>query len=221
MMQFDAFDIETLADHWSTEPPVGDDTRFLTWAEPGWHSWNLASPEVEFCEFVGSAVTMLRPKFVAETGTGQGFVTRRIASRLYGNGRLVTFEQSDPWRVSLATIPFFDGKRVSLSDRPTPGAEDFAAAELTVLDSEGPLRLAELRLWAEVAQPGAVVIAHDAGNGHPDFSHHAALARLIGELDIAGLFLRNARGAFIGARPGRLPVSRTAPPEVFHWYRSA
>lgn len=214
------FNLDVLSDSWRSEPVPEDDARFITWAEPGWHSWNLASPEREFCDFVTAVVTMLRPIHVVETGTGQGFVTRRVAAALYGNAKLVSYEQNDDWRAKLALLDFFDGNRVSLSESPTPSAADLRTAELTVLDSDGPLRLEELRLWASTAPPGAALIAHDAGNGHPECSHHAALARAIGELGITGLFLRNARGSFLGVRPGRLPVSRVAPPEVSHWYQA-
>ncbi len=205
---------------WIEEPPAADDTRFITWAEPGWHSWNLASPEVEFCEFVASVVTMTRPRLVVETGTGQGFVTRRVAASLYEGCRLLTFEQDDDLRAKLSQLPFFTGDRIRLAAKGSPTADDLEQAELTILDSDGSLRLTELQVWWQAAPPGAVIVAHDAGNGHPDCSHHARLAGLIRELGIPGIFFRNARGSFLGVRPGRLPVSRTAPPELHHWYEN-
>ena len=188
-----------LLDAWSAEPDLRDEADFTPWATPGWSSWNAMSPERDFCEFVGLTVRLLQPATIVETGVGQGFSTRRI-SREQGSGVHLCFESDPDLRTALASLPFFlKGKR--LSPKPTPTNEDFARADLTVLDSDPPYRYEELSRWRESAREGSSLLVHDCGNGHSADTIRQ-LRGLVISLDIPGTFLNNPRGGFFGIHPG-------------------
>jgi hypothetical protein len=75
-----------------------------------------------------------------------------------------------------------------------------ALADLTVLDAELPGRLEEIDRWVEAARPGAVIIIHDAANGrNPGTTPHLIRTR-VEDRGIAGVFLRNPRGGFLGVQ---------------------
>jgi hypothetical protein len=189
-------------DAWEAEPPLRDETRWTPWAEPGWSSWNGMSPEKEFCEFVVQLVELTRPSEVIETGTGQGFLARRIKPRSGEARRLTCFESDSVWREAMASLPFFDGEQCVLSPNPTPSEAEFAGAGVSVLDSKMRFRPSELETWWSSAASGALVVVHDASKRHPPDTGHAMLARRITELGIPGFFLQNPRGGFVGVKPG-------------------
>jgi hypothetical protein len=190
-----------LLDAWAAEPELVDESEFTPWAPLGWSSWNAMSAERDFCDFVGLLAQMLQPRHVIETGIGQGFTTRRLASRL-GDGLHVCFENDPEIRAALADLPFFADERHQLREASTPSAEDFAQADLTVLDSEPPDRFTELKGWRTAGHAGSVLVVHDCGNGHPEGTYHDQIRRIVEELEIPGVFLRNPRGAFLGFHPG-------------------
>ena len=189
------------ASAWREEPPVVEESMYTTWAKAGWHSWNNMSPELEFCSFACDLARMVEPSLVIETGTGQGFLTRRLIASLGEGQRLTCFEGDPTWRQALAWLPFFEDPRCELSTSDTPSRDELAAAGLCILDSSFPLRRKELEQWSQSAPDRAVVLVHDAGNRHPDWTPHAELARLIEQLAIPGVFLRNPRGGFLGVKP--------------------
>ena len=197
---------------WAAEPELVDETTFTEWARPGWHSWSATSPELEFCELAATIVKLVEPRTVIETGTGQGFLTRRLAEGLGPERRLRCFEGSPEWRQALASLPFFGEPARQLSSNATPDEIDFAWAELCVLDSDFELRLGELETWWRGARPGAVVLVHDAGNGNPSGTHQARIGELLLELEIPGTFLNNPRGGFLGVKPGPSGRARAVRP---------
>jgi hypothetical protein len=186
---------------WAGEPPPVDERENTPWAEPGWHSWNDMSVEVELCELLAAFAAVLRPERVIETGTGQGFLARRLKGAL-GPGQVLTcFESDQAWREALATLAFFDDEVAVLSGAATPSEDELARADLTCLDSDIDYRLAELERWWSAAAPGATVFVHDAGNGHSPDTIHSQVRDTIVRLGIPGCFLANPRGAFIGVIP--------------------
>ena len=198
-----AFDADSLLTQsgWHREPEPLDEAAATPGAQQGWHSWNEMSPEVEICDFIVSLADVLRPELVIETGTGQGFLTRRIGARLRDDQRLVCYESHAEWRAALTSLEFFDGIRCVLAPDESPDDEAMAAARLCLLDSDFAFRLPEIQRWWRCARPGAAVFVHDAGNGHGEDTPHALVRATIIELGIPGIFLGNPRGAFVGQKP--------------------
>jgi predicted O-methyltransferase YrrM len=191
------------ASGWAAEPELQDETLNTPWADAGWHSWNDMSPESELCDALVSLVVAFRPTRIIETGTGQGFLTRRIAAVLRGDQALTCFDSDPAWRRALASLQFFDGHKCVISPHDSPDNLDFAAADLTCLDADFPYRLLEIQRWWHAAAEGALVFVHDTGNGHRPDTPHATVRAKIVELSIPGFFLANPRGAFIGVKPIR------------------
>jgi hypothetical protein len=188
---------------WHVEPRPVDETTFTPAAAPGWHAWNEMSPEVEFCDFAAALVRMVQPSTVIETGTGQGFATRKIREQIGPGQRLLCFESDPEWRQALRALPCFDGRFCVLSESDGPSEADFGEAAVSLLDSRFRNRFSELETWWRAARPGALVLVHDTGNGHSPETPHARLGTLIRELGIPGVFLRNPRGGFLGFKPER------------------
>jgi hypothetical protein len=193
-------EVATAATAWQREPRPVDESEYTPWAKRGWHAWNGASPEVEFCEFAALLVRLHEPAHVIETGTGQGFLARRVRECLGPDQRLVCYEADGQRREALASLPCFDGRLVRLSQRQSPIDAEFRKADLAVLDSGAPHRFDEIRGWWRAAPPGSLVLVHDTGNGHAPDSLQAELAALVRELEIPGIFLKNPRGAFLGLK---------------------
>lgn len=190
-----------LLDAWAAEPDLVDETEFTPWAPLGWRSWNAMSAELDFCEFVGQVARLVQPAFVIETGIGQGFSTRRI-HRGQGAGVHLCFESDQKLRTALVALPFFLESGPRLSSEDTPSDQEFALADLTVLDSDTEYRLDEVRRWRQSAKVGSVIVVHDCGNEHSSETIHSQLRKTIESLDIPGTFLCNPRGGFFGIHPG-------------------
>jgi hypothetical protein len=185
---------------WDDEPDPLDETRYTPWGEPGWHSWNGMSPEVEICRFIVALVEVMRPANIIETGTGQGFITRRINERLSDNQRVTCFESDSVWRYALRSLLFFDESRCTLSQHVSPSEADIAQSDLCILDSDFSLRLQEIERWWSVSRKGSVLFVHDAGNGHGPETPHGRVRSQLVDLGIPGVFLSNPRGAFVGVK---------------------
>jgi len=190
---------------WDREPSTTDERNFTTHAALGWQAWNGMSPEQEFCEFAATMARVTGARIVIETGVGQGYTTRRLLDALRPHGgTLLAFESDAMWR---GKVP------LDLGDTPT--GEQLAAADLTVLDSDVPVRLAEIARWRTHARAGALLLVHDCGNGHADDTPHAQIREHIESLGIAGRFLANPRGGFLGIQSAglrQLPRSGFLPP---------
>jgi hypothetical protein len=187
---------------WSEEPELVDEAIFTEWASPGWHSWSATSPELEFCQLAATIAALVEPHTVIETGTGTGFLTRRLSEQLGPEQQLHCFESDPESRGALALLPFFGEPGRRLSSKASPEEVDFPRAEFAVLDSAFEVRLGELETWWRSARPGAIVLIHDAGNGHRVGTHQARIAERILELEIPGAFLSNPRGGFLGVKGG-------------------
>lgn len=183
---------------WVEEPPHEPESLHTPWAKPFWVAWNGMSPEVQFCDFGASLALLIQPEKVIETGVGQGFMTRRLAAVMQPDQRLLAFEDDPDIRQGLRYLPFFAEPDHFLGETPSPTAEDLSDATLTILDSEIPSRLTEIDLWWEAAPEGAVLLVHDAGNGHESDAPHHLIRNKIEAHGIGGVFLRNPRGSFLG-----------------------
>jgi hypothetical protein len=168
-------------------PPLADEKTFTPHAQPGWLSWDAWSPELDFCRFVGMLQRILQPTLTLETGVGIGRVTQHLDM---GCGEYVGFESNPQWRQPPAD-PHAD----------SPTVEEFAAADLVILDSDPEYRHRELKAWAEHGKPGSVCVMHDCGNNHPAGSLHVELRRTVEAVGLPGVFLRNPRGGWLGFKP--------------------
>jgi predicted O-methyltransferase YrrM len=116
--------------------------------------------EEEVTHLLGALCVALRPHRVLETGTYDGDTAEAMGKALIGYGHLDSLE-IDPERAAkargrVAGLPV-DVHAVSSLDW-TGGPYD-----LMFFDSDGPMRAAELRRFAN---PGAVWVLHDAK--HPE-----------------------------------------------------
>jgi hypothetical protein len=186
---------------WNQAQLVVDEQEFTPWAQPGWLAHNGQSPEVAVMDFARTLVRMMNPSLVIETGVGQGYMTRSIAAAL-NDGCLVAFESDDEWRDMMWPLEFWRFRNnTQLSPNPMPTAEQLAAADLCVFDSDFHYRFIEITTWSEVAQPGAVALIHDTSDR--DGTVHQTVRELIGDLGMTGVFLQNPRGCFMAVQPQR------------------
>lgn len=187
---------------WTAEPATRDEGHWTEGGE-GWQAWNGKSAEREFVDFAGALVALLRPRLVIETGVGQGYATRRLASALPHGASLLGFESDPAFRGALSQLSFFDGVRVRLSERKGPTSTDVRSADLLVLDSTTGQRIREIDLWLEVGRSGSFALVHDVSPGHPDGSIHRRLAAHIAAVlpeEAAGVLLPNPRGGWLACK---------------------
>lgn len=189
---------------WYGKFPSEKSERLITpWAIGNWTAWNEHAIEVEMALFLARLTFQLgngssEDLLVIETGTGQGFLTRALAG-----GRqepMLCYESDAEWRNTLHDRKIFPYGMAQLSQAPTPDSYTMSTADLVLLDSMDPFRLAELCLWASVGKSGSFLWVHDAGNGHPSWDGHYTLGQLIRTLKIPGKFLENPRGSFLAQR---------------------
>lgn len=179
---------------WIKEPETYPERENTAWGEPGWLAWNEHAVEVQVADFLqklSAAVVKENPEALTfETGTGQGFVTRRLV------GTVTNFESDLDWRVALR-----DRELVKcLSGNPTLDPADYLDGDLFIFDSNDPYRMGEVCLWAAMGKPGSIMFVHDVGNGHPSWDGHYTLGQMIRTLKLPGMWLENPRGAFIGVQ---------------------
>jgi hypothetical protein len=189
---------------WTGEVPVPVSERLHTpWAIGDWHAWNEHAVEVEVANFVAQLAFRVdgdapNGAVILETGTGQGYLTRAVASSA-PLASILVYESDPEWRLKLIEREHVRHPAV-LSYAATPDSHTMSTADLVLLDSMDPFRLAELCLWAAVAKPGSILWIHDAGNGHPAWDGHFTLGQLIRTLKLPGKFLENPRGSFIAVQ---------------------
>lgn len=136
---------------WEEEPPLLPDF--------GDHSWNLMSPEKEFCDYVVQALGSLQNTrhrvSIIETGVGQGFVTRRVINRLRVGDNFLGYDTAQ-WCLDLIPEEYKDWFVIG-----SPSKSLIGVADLVILDSEIPQRERELQLWIDHGKPGSELIIHD------------------------------------------------------------
>ena len=179
-------DWDVLLAPWTSEPEPVPEATFTPWADPGWLAWNAHAVEVQIADFVGAFIRWSHPVLTLETGVGQGFITRR-----YQTNRLL-YESDDDWSTRLPIKV----------EGITPTATMIRQADLTILDSNFPLRFAELWLWYSEAKPDGWLFVHDTGTRHPPGTAYQLLGTTIRSFGLGGLWLDNPRGAWIGRRDG-------------------
>lgn len=184
---------------------------YTPWAREGWEAWNQYGPEVPIAVFLQNLMGYLSQNMetpvVVETGVGQGYITRRLNDSKKAADLVFCFESDVAWRKRLSRLDWWtccEGRPVLDPDVSTPPQFLIQAADLVILDSNDPWRMAELCLWAACGKPGSLLFVHDTGNGHPTWDGHFNLGMLIRTLQLEGIWLENPRGAFLGCM-GEVP----------------
>ncbi len=203
-------DWDELLRPWTSEPPLVTERTHTVWADPRWQAWNEHAVEFQIALFLQHLAQHIsrRGNIIAiETGVGQGFVTRRLEAAIDSHTDILwLFESDHEWRAQLAEHPWFDSRfGVCLKDDPTPTWMQMGAADLVVLDSNDPWRIAEVALWYACGKEDSVMFVHDTGNGHPSWDGHYSLGQLIRTMKIPGIWLENPRGAFLSQRNRSVP----------------
>ena len=188
-----------MATIWKNEPPTKSERHYTPWGG-GWRCWNGKAPEKEFCEFVGSLVGLIKPRYIIETGVGVGFTTRRIIKSMSPKSNLYLFE-SDPnfRRVISANV---DNTKCDICNQnPTP--EHWKKCDLAVLDSVTTLRLKELQGWASYSKPGSICVIHDCSFRHSENTIHRKIFDRVWNMQfiVSVLFLPNPRGSALLQKP--------------------
>lgn len=176
---------------WTTEPPLIGEERWTPGGQ-GWHAWSGPSAEVEFCDFVGAFVRLLRPRLVVETGVGAGFTTRRILAHLPDSSTWIGVESDPDFRAALAGV--------GVETREVLG-DEVRKADLVVLDSTPDVRLAEFDGWARNGKRGSILVCHDVSAKHKPPKPHRRFYDHIATSGIPGVVLPNPRGGWIGQHP--------------------
>jgi hypothetical protein len=184
---------------WEQEPRTKDENLRTAGASKGWTAWNGRSPEREFCTFAKSLVRLVRPKFLIETGVGQGYMTRRLAEGLPEGSQMRCYESDHEWREALGGLDFWTDA-ISLSGDPTPASDQMALCELLVADSTYRFRKAEIELWWKFAPAGSYLLIHDVSPNHNEATVHHRLDYFVRALEIPGVLLPNPRGGFLGRK---------------------
>lgn len=190
-----------MTDAWDHEAELVDENQFTKNAPGGWSAWNQWSPEEEFCDFAVMVVKIFRPAMIVETGIGQGYMTRRVVEAMPPDTRYRGYDTDHDMAARAAD--WLKHRPRASADVGHPSRRVLAEADLTILDSLGKLRRAELDAWWVYAKPGALLLTHDADTRlHRATTNHHRLARSIRRQGIPGVFLGNPRGGFFGQKPG-------------------
>lgn len=194
---------EVLAPWTGTTPMPVSERLHTPWAVGDWHAWNEHAVEVEVADFISHLVvgveTYVETPLILETGSGQGYLTRAVMGAME-SANFITYESDAEWRNQMLDRNVMGDDYPILSHAATPDSLTMSYADLVLLDSNDPFRMAELCLWAAVAKPGSILWIHDAGNGHPSWDGHYTLGALIRTLKLPGRFLENPRGSFIAVQ---------------------
>ena len=166
-----------------------------------WHQWNGHSPELEFCNYAKQLITLLKPMLVLETGTGQGYLTRRTVPVMPDISRYVCFETLPEFVEKMKDHYIFQNGLAEVicgTLDPTLASQ----ADLTIIDSAGgPGRIKEIETWWNAAKPGALALIHDVSQRHPPVTTHYRHYEYVKTLKIPGVFMTNPRGSFLGQKP--------------------
>lgn len=184
--------IENIVATWRDgESELVDESKFTPGCEPGWSSWNASSPELAFCQMAAKVAASVLGT-VVETGVGQGYTTRRVAKAMLPGHDLILYESNDEIREAISPWG-----RANLQSEPTPSKDVIKELQALIVDSAPPFRHQEIRLWAKYAKSGAVLIMHDAGNGHKETSNHCRNYALVRDLGLTGVKFGNPRGSVL------------------------
>jgi predicted O-methyltransferase YrrM len=133
-----------------------------TWPPPiGTFSMTL-----EDAEFLYALVRTVKPKLVAETGTGLGASARFIAEALHENGfgRLVTYERTKEYADQAR--PLLDGLPAEVIHGALPLSNE---PDIVHIDSAAGLRAEEITKWLSSDYQGLVIV-HDANRRYDELA---------------------------------------------------
>lgn len=157
-----------------------------------WHSDDPDSTEHEVTTLVRAMITALQPEYVLETGSAFGQTSAAIgeALELNGHGRLVTLEpdrsRAEHTRQRCVGLP------VEVLEIPSLEYSPANPLDFLWLDSLIHLRAEEVKRFAPMMSPRAVIGMHDTGPHHQTRGYLADIIR--SGLVTKPLFLPTPRG---------------------------
>jgi hypothetical protein len=158
-----------------------------------WHAPDRAATEVEVSQFMGALCTVLRPRYVVETGAYRGHTSEPMGRALVGVGHLDTLE-IDPGLAREARTRV-EGLPVTLHEVHSLEFVPTAPVDLFFFDSEYDIRALEMARFRQFASRRCVWALHD--------SRHEGLRSDVDELRKDGvvtqvLHLPTPRGLALG-----------------------
>jgi len=130
--------------------------------EPGrWTAPDDWASEDDVSSFLGDLVYLLKPDVVVETGSYLGFTTQQMSYALaeLGRGVCISLEtdaaRAQSARERCARLPATVLAQSSLTYQPSQ------PIDLLFVDSDFPIRMAEVRHFQRWASPRCVIVAHD------------------------------------------------------------
>jgi predicted O-methyltransferase YrrM len=178
--------------------PVGKESEWTAPTEdcPNpelWHAPDRAATEIEVSHFLGALCTVLRPRYVLETGAYRGHSSEPMGRALAGIGHLDTLE-IDPALAAEARARV-EGLPVTLHEVHSLEFVPRAPLDLIFFDSEYDIRPLEMARFRQFASPRCVWALHD--------SRHDGLQSSLEELRKDGvvtqvLHLPTPRGLALG-----------------------
>lgn len=127
-------------------------------------SWNIASPEHEFCRWVQDHAAQLSTEKnrinVLETGMGGGYITRRVLDVL-GGFSCESFHYTG-FEDMVELVEYVPEDVPICVKQGSPWAYEYRRADLVILDSAPKYRMEELRNMALHFKPGSTLFVHDA-----------------------------------------------------------
>lgn len=148
------------------EHDVEPDPRYLEYMKP----WDEPEDIPVSLEAVVAQLQEERSDLVIiETGIGQGHITRRLAPLMRPEHDLYwCYEPDDAHRQEITIRDFWvDHLSSCIKQHPTPDHNEMGTADLVIVGSPHPWRLAERYLWEAVQRPdSAFLFTDDLGDPH-------------------------------------------------------
>lgn len=137
-----------------------------------WRMYDSLTAEVEVLEFLKTLVTTLKPNLIVETGTFMGISTIAMAEGCAANGfgKIITIEKDPEVFAGAKKRIQESGHSRWIECRHASSLETKISGTIDLLfsDSEGEIRIQEVRRFLPQMNPNGIILIHDASShfGH-------------------------------------------------------